>query len=91
MYNSCYNNISKKSTRNKNIQIISIPGLKIKIRIHNIIIIYNNCYRNIIKKNTFLTNYLKYLIANILQFNYFNVQQNKYLVLIKYTKKYNIF
>ena len=80
MYNSCYNNISNKSTRNKNIQIISIPGLKIKIRTHNNIIMYNNCYRNIIKKNTYLSNYLKYLIVNVLQFNYFNVTQNKHLV-----------
>ena len=65
MYNSCYNNIFKKNTSNRNIQIISLPGLKFKLRTHNNIIRYNNCYNNILKKKITSTNYFKYLIANV--------------------------
>ena len=78
-----FNNILKKNTSSNNIQTISLPGLKFKLRTHNNIIMYNNCYKNKLKKNIILTNYFKYLVANgfnILQFNNFNVTQNKYLV-----------
>ena len=68
MYNNCYSNILKiikENYKRTNIQLISNSVYKLELRSYNNIIMYNNFYSNIIKKNIILTNYTKYLIANV--------------------------
>ena len=45
MFYNCFSNIFEIQAK-KNINNISIPGLKFKLKTHHNIIMYNNCYKN---------------------------------------------